>query len=208
MQISIKIDTYLIDGNLEILKRNLGWNLPKNQPDLNSYIEEKFTKLAETSLIDYLEMLLGSPLPNRAVEFKEKRLLHLILHYLDEDEFFDETQVASMFQTSESEGRALLKNVRSRYRNDIDNRVRASLTSILNVATPLDSDNWQVLIKSENLVEALKQIVTINLAELPQISKVPGSAAYFQIVNDTYIKLCSYFGTEIKKNTIKAKAKK
>jgi hypothetical protein len=154
---------------------------------------ERVSGVARAAFSDYVEMLLGSALPNRAEEIRERRLLYLLRHYAREGELLTEIQIAAMFQLNESESRRLLRGVRSRFKSELDARVSTAIVALLESATKPDEDSFRVQLTSDNLLEALRMAVTINAPQLDQIVKVRGSAGLYDIPVDTYTELCREF---------------
>ncbi|MCK8488280.1 hypothetical protein M0651_13965 [Paenibacillus sp. MBLB2552] len=72
--------------------------------------EQSLNKLCQAALTEYKEMLLGKGLPTRADEIKQHRLLHLITYFF-QNSLPNEAEVSSMFQLTETEARALIRNV-------------------------------------------------------------------------------------------------
>jgi len=186
MEIKLETKKFLNKEQQTQLAKSLDWKTPES-------ITVKLTGVMAAAFSDYIDMLLGSPLPSRAEEIREKRLLHLLRHYVQKDELLTEIQISAMFQLNESESRRLLRGVRSRFRSELDNRVATSIVSLLESATKPDDDNRRVQLTSENLLDALKMSVTINAPQLDQIVKVRGAAGLFDIPIDTYNNLCDQF---------------
>jgi hypothetical protein len=186
MELKLDTATFLDATQVSQLAKTLNWATPE-------IIATKLTGIMESAFADYVEMLMGSPLPGRAEEIREKRLLHLLRHYADEDELLSEIQISAMFQLNESESRRLLRGVRSRFRSELDNRIAASVVALLESATKHDDNNYRVQLTSDNLLDALRLSVTINAPQLDQIVKVRGAAGLYDIPVDTYNELCDQF---------------
>jgi hypothetical protein len=154
---------------------------------------DRLTRIGVAAYTDYLEMIQGVPLPGRAEEVKEKRLLHLLKRYTATGELLAEDEIAAMFQMNAQEAARLLRSVRARYHAELDTRVNAAAKHILESAK-LDGDNFRVQVTSSNLLDALRSTVTSRAPNLDQIAKVRGSAASYDIPPDTYPMLCKAFG--------------
>ena len=187
MELNLDTTSFLDATQESQLAKTLNWTTPQ-------IVAVKLTGIMQAAFADYLEMLMGSPLPGRAEEIREKRLLHLLRHYAEEDELLSEIQISAMFQLNETESRRLLRGVRSRFRSELDNRVAASVVALLESATRHGDDDYRVQLTSDNLLEALRLSVTINAPQLDQIVKVRGAAGLYDIPVDTYNELCDQFG--------------
>lgn len=167
------------------LLATLGWS--------DSELEFRLSRIVRAAYEEYLEMIQGIPLPARAEEVREKRLLHLLRKYAADGELLTEREIAALFQMSEREAARLLRNVRSHYHDELDARVTAAVRNILQSAKQADP-NHRVRITSANLLDVLKSTVASMAPDLDQIVKVRGSAALYDIPPDTYLMLRDAFG--------------
>ena len=110
------------------------------------------------SFIEYKDMLLGNGLPTRADEIKQHRLFHLIKHHF-KGRIPNESEVSRMFQLTESESRSLIKNVRTRFRYQLENEINNTLKEVI-VACSLNNDKYETIIQSDNVLEELNRILT------------------------------------------------
>ncbi|MED4018043.1 hypothetical protein [Sutcliffiella cohnii] len=148
--------------------------------------------VAFAALTEYKEMLLGKGLPTRADEIKQHRLLHLIKHYF-QGKIPTEAEVSSMFQLTETESRALIRNVRTRFRYQLESEILNTLQQTI-VSAEFNNDTYHVVIQSDNVLEELNRLVSTNAPLLDPISKVRGSARKYQISEDTYELLSNSLG--------------
>jgi hypothetical protein len=148
--------------------------------------------VALAALTEYKEMLLGKGLPTRADEIKQHRLLHLVKHYF-QGVIPTETEVSSMFQLTETESRALIRNVRTRFRYQLESEILNTLQQSI-VSAEFNTDVYHVVIQSDNVLEELNRLVSTNAPQLDPISKVRGSARKYQISEDTYVLLSNALG--------------
>lgn len=167
------------------LLATLGWG--------DSELESRLSRIVQAAYEEYLEMIQGIPLPARAEEVREKRLLHLLRKYAADGELLTEREIAALFQMSEREAARLLRNVRSHYHAELDARVTAAVRKILQSAQQADP-SYRVRITSANLLDVLKSTVASMAPDLDQIVKVRGSAALYDIPPDTYAMLRDAFG--------------
>lgn len=163
-----------------------------------SELSDRLARVATAAYEDYLEMIRGIPLPSRAEEVRERRLLHLLKRYATDGLWLTENDIAVMFQMSGQEAGRLLRNVRAHYHADLDSRVKAAVRKILESAKNVKG-SYRIEITSLNLLDALKWTVTSVAPNLDQIVKVRGSAALYDIPPDTYKKLCEVYGASVTK---------
>jgi hypothetical protein len=161
-------------------------------------LPDRLARVATAAYDDYLEMIRGVPLPSRAEEVRERRLLHLLKRFATEGVLLTEDDIAVMFQMSRQEAGRLLRNVRVHFHAELDSRVKAAVREIL-VSAKKTNGNYQTKITSANLLDVLKSKVTSAAPDLDQIVKVRGSAALYDIPPDTYKKLCEIYGTGVTK---------
>ena len=187
----IKFTLQDIDGNeytedqLELLMTSL---------DLTdcSELESHLVKIAEASLIEYLEMLIGKGMSNRADESKQDRLFYLIKKfyspYLPSDD-----EVSTVFQLTSTQSRTLLRNTLSRYRTRLSNELQKTLTSTFRSAQSTNS-GYDLTIASDVFVEQFNLIVAKEGAGYnPVKKKSVGSKLYF-MSTDTYNALENHIG--------------
>jgi len=186
MELNIPVDFFTIE------------EARKLQVLLRTQSEEDFSvavgKIALAALTEYKEMLLGKGLPTRADEIKQHRLLHLVKHfYLGI--IPTETEVSAMFQLTESESKSLIRNVKTRFRyqleSEIFNTSRATLTSAERV-----EDLHRVVIQSDNVLEELNRIIALNAPNFYPITKTRNSARQYDISLDSYVLLDNYFNPQ------------
>lgn len=144
------------------------------------------------ALTEYKEMLLGKGLPTRADEIKQHRLFHLVKHYF-RGVMPTEAEVSSMFQLTETESRALIRNVRTRFRYQLEAEILNTLQQTV-ISAELNEDKYHVVIQSDNVLEELNRVVSTNAPQLDPITKVRGSARKYQISEDTFELLSNVLG--------------
>lgn len=186
MEVNINLDHFVGENESRVLTGVLGC---QNEEEL----KEKLTGISIAAIYEYLEMLLGKQMPTRANEMRERRLYLLLKHYF-QTRFPSEAEVSSMFQLTESDSRRLLRNVRTKFRFELENELLNTIRSTLQSATQHSGGDYRVVITSENILEELKQKVSVIAAELDQIQKVKNSAGVFVIPEDTFNCLCDAYG--------------
>jgi len=157
---------------------------------LNAHTHEEYeaaiARVARAALDEYKEMLLGQGLPTRADEIKQRRLFHLIKRHF-RGRIPSESEVADMFQLTEAQSRALIQSVRTRFRYDLEQELLETLRSTLMSATfDEDAEEYRVVIRSDNVLEAMRAILEEEAPQLPSITKVRGSSRNYSISVDSY----------------------
>lgn len=147
--------------------------------------------ISAAAITEYKEMLLGKGLATRADEIKQHRLFHLVKHYF-QGRIPTESEVSLMFQLTESESRALIRNVRTKFRYQLEEEVFSTLKVIVSSAVLRDT-NYFVVIQSDNVLEELNRVISLNAPQLDPITKARGSARQYQISEDTYNLLSGYY---------------
>lgn len=152
----------------------------------------KLIKLARASIAEYIEMLVGKGMANRADEAKQDRLFYLIrcvfTPYLPAED-----EISMMFQLTTTQAKTLLRNTISRYRTRLQVELRTTLESIFESAERTET-GWDVSISSAIFVEHLNLIVAKEGPDYDPIRKRSvGTKKYF-ISTDTHTALGNYFG--------------
>src|SRR5699024_8845897 len=97
-----------------------------------------------------------------------------------------ESEVSSIFQLTESQSRSLLRNVRTRFRFDLEEEMSSTISGILRTATQ-QGGYYRVVIQSDNILEELKLTVSLRGPQLNQITKMKNSASVHNIPEDTFV---------------------
>ena len=113
----------IIDNDKEEILREI-FTLEENQN-----IEELLNDIAKASFTEYIKMLSGSGMPNRADESKQIRLYYLIQeHY---NIIPDDLNISSLFQITITQSKTLIKNTVSRYRVKLKNNILLTIMTLL-----------------------------------------------------------------------------
>lgn len=158
-------------------------------------LQEALTKIGKAALYEYLDMILGRQLPTRADEMRERRLFHLLKHYFI-GRIPTEAEVSSLFQLTDSDSRRLVRNVRTKFRFELEEEIINITRAILRRGRAHNGD-YRVVITSNNILEELKQKVSVIAPELNQIHKVANSTCVYNIPEDTFLRLCGVYGIAI-----------
>lgn len=186
MEINLNLDQFVGENENRVIRGVLGCQSDQE-------LQEKLTCISRAAVYEYLEMLLGKQLPTRANEMRERRLFLLLKHYFLA-RIPSEAEVSSMFQLTESDSRSLLRNVRTKFRFELEDELLNTIRATLESASQHNGGNYRVVISSENILEELKQKVSVIAGELDQIQKVKNSAGVYVIPEDTFNRLNTAYG--------------
>lgn len=179
VNMSFELTCSLTEREKEILFHNL-------ECSDDEELSDKLERIANAAMNEYLDMILGNHLPTRADEMREQRVYYLLKHFFI-DRFPTESEICQLFQTTESGSRTILRNVRAKYKFEVQEHIRNSVELALSTAEENSEKNhYVVTIKSENVLEEMKQSVSRNAPQLEQIAKKRNSAGLYIIPSDTY----------------------
>lgn len=185
MGIFLKLEKIINDEESIKLKRLFN---SQDESEFNLSLEN----IALAAMTEYKEMLLGKGLPTRADEIKQHRLLHLVKFYF-RGTIPTEAQVSSMFQLTESESKALIRNVKTRFRYQLETEIINTLLHTIELAELVDNKH-HVVIQSDNVLEELNRIISTNAPNLDPVTKIKNSARKYQISEDAYEFLTHHLG--------------
>jgi len=191
------------------MRRTIRINVPVSLDDeecmqlkrtFNCSSDEEFMlhleRIAQAAVSEYLEMILGQQLPTRADEMHARRLFHLLKFYYT-DGIPSEAEVAALFQETLSRSRSLLRNVRAKYRYELEDEIYNTVRDTLADAKQDKGGSYRVVIQCDNILEELQQTVSRLAPHLDQISKVRNSANIYSIPEDTFDILSRHFGVAL-----------
>jgi hypothetical protein len=179
VNMSFELTCSLTEREKEILFHNL-------ECSDDEELSDKLERIANAAMNEYLDMILGNHLPTRADEMREQRVYYLLKHFFI-DRFPTESEICQLFQTTESGSRTILRNVRAKYKFEVQEHIRNSVELALSTAEENSEKNhYVVTIKSENVLEEMKQLVSRKAPQYGQIAKKRNSAGLYIIPSDTY----------------------
>jgi hypothetical protein len=154
--------------------------------------EELAVQLAPTAsaaLLEYVTMFLGQKIFRRGSDINEYRLFLLITKTLG-NRIPDEQQVCSLFQTSATESRALIRAVMSKYQYQLRSAIDSSMRQIIEEAhRDGDQGPYEVTVNSLNVVEELNRVLASIDGSLQQIAKKRSSVSTYEISPSSYAQL-------------------
>lgn len=155
-----------------------------------SELEKSLSKLATASFKEYLEMILGKGIANRADEAKQDRLFYLIKNYFHPYIPGDD-EISIIFQLTPTQSKTLLRNTLSRYRTKISRELSTTLKSIHSSATKSQND-YHLTISSEVFLEILNQYIARQGPDFSPIRKRHVGNRNYKITSDSYRELGEY----------------
>jgi hypothetical protein len=157
--------------------------------DLNNQLNT----CAKASLSEYLTMFRGQKVFKRGSDMLEYRLLLLIENTFN-GEIPDERTVSSLFQTTLTESRSLIKSVISKFQYQLRPHIDNTLKATLQRATRQNNtQDYTVVINSQNVVNELNKTLADIDGSLSAIIKKKGSVSTFEIPPSSYNQLCNKF---------------
>ena len=149
----------------------------------------------EASAEELSEMFLGRRVFTRGQDMREYRLVLLIKHVF-QGELPSEQRVSALFQTTQTQSRALIRAVMSKYQYELQDHLKAAMTSTLSSATQdggPDSPHV-VLIDNDTIIEALNRALAGIDGSRQQISKLRDRLTSYEIPHPSYELLAREFG--------------
>jgi hypothetical protein len=157
--------------------------------DLNDRLNA--CSLAATN--EYLAMFRGQKTFKRGSDMLEFRLL-LLIETAFNGVIPDERTVCSLFQTTLTESRSLIRSVISKYQYQLRSHVERTLNACLTAASRASSSqNYNVVINSHNIVDELNKALADIDGSLSSVIKKKGSVSTFEIIPSSYNHLCTKF---------------
>ena len=141
---------------------------------------------------EYLRMILGQRVFTRGQDILEYRL-YLLIKNVFGGHLPSEQQISSLFQTTTTQSRGLLRAVMSKYQYELQDAIHGTLRDVLSAASDdPNSDGCLITVDSGNIIEALnRQIISID-GSLHQVSKLRNSASTYVIAKDSYDQLVKH----------------
>lgn len=188
MQITIDVD--LQDDEIAQLGEILGCSdCPEDQ------LAVKLRPYAEAAFKEYALMFLGQRVFQRG-DYREFRLLLLIQKAFN-NRMPEEGIVSTLFQTTPSQSRALIRSVMSRYQYQTKKAVDAVYIDVLQRCEKINAEedsDFCVTITSPYLVDGINRIILTKRADLPRLMRRVGTSGVYTVAADTYNWLCQEFG--------------
>lgn len=157
-------------------------------------LPNKLNEIASASLKEYLTMIRGQKVFKRGSDMLEYRLF-LLIESAFGGEIPNESTVSSLFQTTITESRALIRAVISKYQYQLRPHIDATIKKVLNASNRANpGDAYSVVINNQNVVDELnKELAEID-GNLASVAKRRGSVSTYEIAASSYSKLCAHVG--------------
>lgn len=148
------------------------------------------------SINEYLAMFRGQKVFKRGSDMLEYRLL-LLIESAFNGVIPDERTVSSLFQTTLTESRSLIRAVISKYQYQLRTHVERTLSASLTAANRQNNaQDYTVVINSQNVVDELNKALADIDGSLSPVAKKKGSVSTFEISPSSYNRLCAKFGVQ------------
>jgi hypothetical protein len=155
-------------------------------------LSQKLSELSKASLEEYLRMILGQKVFTRGRDIREYRM-YLFIKEVFDNKIPESELVSSIFQTTSSESRSLIKSVLSKYQYELKSSLESTLKKIIS-DVQIENDKFIAVIFNENLKNELNKILSVRKkSALKQIIKEKGTIANYIIPADSYLELCQHF---------------
>lgn len=160
-----------------------------NVADLNTHLNSCLA----ASIQEYLAMFRGQKVFKRGSDLLEYRLL-LLIETAFNGEIPDERTVSSLFQTTLTESRSLIRSVISKYQYQLKSHIEKTLgASLIAANRQNNTQDYTVVIKSQNVVDELNKALADIDGSLAPVGKKRGSVSTYEISPSSYNHLCTKF---------------
>lgn len=158
--------------------------------DLNA----RLNSCMHAAIHEYMTMFRGQKVFKRGSDLLEYRLF-LLIETAFHGVIPEERVVSSLFQTTLTESRSLIRAVISKYQYQLRSHIERTLSASLIAATrDNDAQHYTVVINSQSVVDELNKALAAIDGSLAPVSKKKGSVSTFEIAPSSYFRLCSKFG--------------
>ncbi len=160
--------------------------------DLNN----RLTACSNASINEYLAMFRGQKVFKRGSDMLEYRLL-LLIETTFQGVIPNERTVSSLFQTTLTESRSLIRSVISKYQYQLRTHIERTLRASLTAATRQNNaQDYTVIINSHNVVGEFNKALADIDGSLSPVTKKKGSVSTFEISPSSYNRLCAKFSIQ------------
>jgi predicted transcriptional regulator len=159
-------------------------------------LNAKLNELTAAAVKEYLTMIRGQKVFKRGTDMHEYRLF-LLIESIFGGRIPDESSVSSLFQTTITESRSLIRAVISKYQYQLRACIDATIVAALNAATRgANTDPYSVVINSQNLVDELNKMLAEIDGNLASVAKRRGSVSTYEVSASSYNRLCARLGIQ------------
>jgi len=154
----------------------------------------KLEKIARASTEEYVKMMLGEKVFTRGSDIREYRLYLLITKYF-EGNIPDESTISTLFQTTHSESKSLLRSTLAKYHYLLKGAINSSIIQVLSGDINQDEDeNYIVKNIPINIIDEMNRIVSEIDGSHNQIKKQRGTLQVYEIPPATFSALIEKLG--------------
>lgn len=147
------------------------------------------TTHARAAVEEYLTMYRGQKVLKRGTDILEYRLF-LLIKYTFDGIIPDEQEVCSLFQTTLTESRSLIRAVMSKYQYLLKASIEDTMKQVLVRATRLNEEqDYSVVINSHNMINELNRLLADIDGNLTPVTKKKGSVSTYEIKPASYTQL-------------------
>jgi hypothetical protein len=121
-------------------------------------IAQGLESYAEAALAEYLDQFLGRALPSRYKDLQMLRLLRISMH-ANKGRLLDPDRVADLFQLTHTEAKTLVRNTATRYRFELEGKLRQVAWESLIGRGRREADAYKIEVRDAALLEFLQDLV-------------------------------------------------
>jgi hypothetical protein len=156
-------------------------------------LPEHVAKFGKSAIQEYIEMFMGRKAFKQGSDFREYRL-YLMIGSIFNDTIPDDQQVTDLFQTTPSESKTLIRSVLAKYHIQLKPVIRTTLLDLLMHANQIAPPNgiYYMVIKSQNLVDEMNQILTEIDGTLTPVTKARSKVSTYEVWPKSREELLSY----------------
>ena len=154
---------------------------------------------AQAALQEYLRMYLGQKVFTRGADMREYRLF-LLVSTAFANRIPDEATVSALFQCTQSQSRALLRAVMSKYQYDLNKAIDDTLRDAVRGVRRDPGGKYILIAKSENIVDALNRLLASVDVSQDQVVRRSGKLGTYELTPSAYDALCTRFGIKAQKS--------
>lgn len=161
-------------------------------------LQGKITELAMASTQEYLDMVLGKRVFTRGQDMKEYKLF-LLIKYFFGGFIPDEQTITTMFQTTTTESKSLLRSVMAKYQYELKESINNTIKNVLENEVDFDEvkDVYKVSKIGLNIVDEMNNTLSQINGSLSQVNKKRGASHIFEIPAASYEELCTHFNINL-----------
>ena len=194
MEITFKID--IQHEEKALLKMILNCN---SDLDLNTHLN----KLGRSSFEEMRKMVIGQKVFTRGRDILEYRLFNLISFFFD-GIIPNEQKICDLFQITETESRAFIRSIMSKYQYDLKKTIFKTLKDqITEIQKEENEETYKISIQNQYFKDESNRILGSIDTSLPIIEKERGTVSLYTIQASSYQKLLKHFGIKLKNSNEK-----